>query len=274
MQSQVSLLQRYNPRGGSLYQLWMGIRFFWSGWSLFWQSGRLKLISLVPILLTVGIFTGLGYLSIQLTEMLLQGIPAGWPGWLVGIIDTLGTILTLIISILLSYLLFFPIASVISGPFREALATQTEILILGQASEASAGSVLTIIGDVIQSVLFQLSVLILTLSLGWFTPAVGPFITIVLLMYLASLDMVDPALSIRGYLLGQKLKFLRSHLALMAGFGIMAFVLLGIPVLNLLILPVASIGGTILVVGVMQPQALHSAQSQVDQSSISDGKAS
>ncbi len=248
-----NLLQHYDPKRGCLYQFWMGIRFFGSGWALWWGSRRLQVISVIPILLTMGIFGGLTYLSFEASEALVQGIPETWPLWILAVIHALGSILAVVILVLLSYLLFFPIASVISIPFREALAAQTEQILCGQVQRGEAGSIWILMGDILGSLLFQMTVLIMTVGLGLWLPVGGAPLATLILLYLASLDMVDPALSLRGYLFGQKLTFVRSHPALMGGFGLMAFGLLGIPMVNLLILPIASVGGAVLVLGVLSP---------------------
>ncbi len=247
------VLQRYDPQRGSFYQFWMGIRFFGAGWGLFWQSQRLKLISLIPIVITILVFGGLTALSVFLTEQLLEGLPPDWPAWILRLIDGLGVVLSLVILLALSYVLFSPVASVISSPFREALATHIETSVYGRASDVSVGSWLVILGDIIQSVSFQLLIIVLTAVVGWFVPVIGPFITVATLIFLAGLDMVDPALSVQGYLLKQKLGFIRSHPALMMGFSGISFLVLGLPVLNIVMLPIASVGGSLLVLGVLRP---------------------
>lgn len=239
--------RHYDPQKGPIYQCWMGIRFFWSGLGLLRRSLKLQITSLVPVLLTVGVFGGLTYASASLTRMVLGLIPADVPGWLLSLVETFSITIVLLG---LTFFLFFPVMTLISIPFREALAAQTEKLLTGQSSESSI-AILQQILDLLRLVIFQILVLALLLALSWFVPGVGSLLSMVVLIFLAALDMVDPPLGQRGFLLPQKLAFVGQRQALMVGFGSMAFVFLTIPVLNLLILPVASIGGAVLVLGVL-----------------------
>lgn len=241
-------LQRYDRKRGPFYQFWMGMRFFCSGWKLLLQSARLQLISVIPILLTAGLLVGLTLLSSRLTGYWLSLIPANLPTWVSEGLEAFSSLLVLILVLLF---LFFPLVTLLSAPLRELLATQTEELLTGSISAPAEVGLGTAILELVKLILMQVGLLILSVGLGWFVPVLGQGMTLLILVYLAGLDMVDPLLGRRGYLLKPKLHFIATHRALMGGFGLMVFVLLTIPVLNLLILPVASIGGTALVLSVL-----------------------
>ena len=239
--------RHYNPQRGPFYQFWMGIRFFWSGLGLLRRSVKLQITSVALVLLTAGVFGGLAYLSSRLTRDLLEWVPSDLPVWLSG---TLQTFSAAVVLLVMTFFLFFPVMTVISIPFREALAALTEKLLTGRSSEVPM-PIGQVILELIRVVIFQIFILVLLLSLSWFVPGIGSGLSLILLIFLAALDMVDPPLGQRGYLLPQKISFVGQRQALMAGFGVMAFLLLTIPVLNLLVLPVASIGGAVLVLGVL-----------------------
>jgi CysZ protein len=241
------LLDRYQLQRGPCYQFWMGIRFWGSGWNLFWRSPRLQLISLIPILLTAGLFASITVLSVSLTGQLLATLPTALPTWLVDLVEAISGGL---VFFLITFLLFFPIMSVIAGPFREMLASHTETLLSQDHSEGELSG-LAIFFDVIQLLLLQLVMLMAAFLVGWLVPGVGPFLSLVILIGLASIDLLDPALSVQGYRFSAKLHFLCQHRSLLLGFGLMSYVLLSLPLVNLLILPVATIGGTILVLAVL-----------------------
>ncbi len=239
--------RHYTPQRGPFYQFWMGIRFFWSGLGLLRRSVKLQITSVAPVLLTAGVFGGLAYLSSRLTRDLLELIPSALPIWLYNIVQTFSAALVLLV---MTFFLFFPVMTVISIPFREALAALTEKLLTGRSSEVPM-PIWQVILELIRVVFFQIFILVSLLALSWFLPGIGSMLSVIFLIFLAALDMVDPPLGQRGYLLPQKLSFVGQRQFLMAGFGSMAFLLLTIPVLNLLILPVASIGGAVLVLAVL-----------------------
>lgn len=241
------LLDRYQRRRNPCYQFWMGIRFWGSGWTLFWRSPRLQLISLIPILLTAGLFAGVTVFSVNLTGQLLAVLPTSLPLWLVDLIEAISGG---VVFLLITYLLFFPIMSVIAGPFREMLANHTQVLLTDHRSETGISG-LTMLLDLVQLLLLQMVMLLTAFLVGWLVPGIGPFLSLLILIGLASLDLLDPALSVRGYRFPAKVHFLCQHRSLLLGFGLMSYVLLSLPLLNLLILPVATIGGTILVLAVL-----------------------
>lgn len=244
----------------------MGIRFFWSGWGVLRRSFKLQITSVMPVLLSGGVLAGLVWLSLRLTRDLLQLIPSDLPVWVYNTAQTFSAVLVLGVT---TFFLFFPVVTVISIPFREALAAQTERLLTGRSSEVSL-PIWQVILELIRVVFFQIFILVLLLSLSWFLPGIGSLFSVIFLIFLAALDMVDPPLGQRGYLLPQKISFVGQRQLLMAGFGGMAFLLLAIPIVNLLILPVASIGGTVLVLGVLGQAAEGDSDSGVDQGSQLD----
>ncbi len=246
-QSAPQFWRHYDPKRGPFYQFWMGIRFFWSGWGLLRRSFKLQITSVIPILLSGGVLAGLAWLSFRVTRDLLGLIPSDLPVWVYSTAQTFSAVLVLAVT---TIFLFFPVVTVISIPFREALAAQTERLLTGRSSEVSL-PIWRLILEVIHVVFFQIFILVMLLSLNWFLPGIGSILSVIFLIFLAALDMVDPPLGQRGYLLPQKIAFVGQRQLLMAGFGGMAFLLLAIPIVNLLILPVASIGGAVLVLGVL-----------------------
>ncbi|MCF2971380.1 EI24 domain-containing protein [Synechococcus sp. Nb3U1] len=243
-----TLITQYRRHGGSLYQFWMGIRFFVFGWSLFWRSRHLQLWGALPTLITAATFGGLAFLGAWLTRHGLEVLAV--PLWLLGLAQGL---VALLIVLGLTYFLFFPLVTLVAGPFREHLAAQTEQRLIGQVKrgELSLGAVLV---DVLGLIGLQLVLALIGLGLSWLLPGLGHSIGLGIWIYLAALDMVDPVLGLWGWRLGAKLRFVSEHRALMAGFGLMSALLLAIPLLNLLILPLGTIGATALALAVTQAQ--------------------
>jgi CysZ protein len=273
----VPVLDTYKPHKGSLYQFCAGIRFCWAGLGILLRSPRLQLTSLIPILMTAGGFAGIIWFGVRLVRQLLDsllasvanGVPTGLTDWMPeqltswvpsGVAqglahwvstatELLGSAVVAIALVVVSYIVFVPVVGIVAGPFREAIARQTERLVRGTVTEQglSLGAALV---ELFKLVGFQLLVLTTLIVLSLAAPALGALPTLVLGVSLTALDMTDPALGLRGYRLGQKLRFVARHRCLMAGFGLMSFFLFTIPGINLLILPVATIGGALMVVAV------------------------
>ncbi|MBD2100924.1 EI24 domain-containing protein [Leptolyngbya sp. FACHB-261] len=106
--------------------------------------------------------------------------------------------------------------------------------------------------DTLRMVTLQLSLSLLLLGLGFWLPVVGGIPVLAAAVYFAALDCVDPALGRRGWRLKQKLHFLSRHKAVLGGFGLAAYFLLTLPGINLVTLPVATIGGTLLILATLK----------------------
>ncbi len=254
----VQLLSSYKRRGNPVYQFWMGIRFLGAGWTLWLATPSLQLTSVVPILLSLAFFGGLIYLGTTGMDQWLSGVIAGLPDGLEGVARALGSGLVALVLLVLTYLLFFPVISVVAAPFRARLSEQTEQLLRGEVasqprplwSEIAIGLV-----DTLAMLGLLLTVSLLLLGMGIWLPGVGGIPVILVSVCFAALDCVDPPLSRRSWRLGQKLGFLGSHLALLGGFGLATYVLLTLPGINLVTLPVATIGGTLLSLAVLTEEA-------------------
>ncbi|MGQ9836956.1 MAG: hypothetical protein ACUVRV_03050 [Cyanobacteriota bacterium] len=106
--------------------------------------------------------------------------------------------------------------------------------------------------DVVGLIGLQLGLALVGLGLSWLLPGVGHSLGLGIWIYLVALDMVAPILGLWSWQLGAKLPFISEHWALMARFDLMAAFLLAIPLLNLLILPIGTVGATALALAVTQ----------------------
>ena len=245
----IPALEQYRVNGNPLYQFWMGLRFSWSGLCLFAKSPRLQLLGIVPTVLTGGSFVGLIWFGIRVVRNAIDPWVMSLPHWLGMIAEIVGSSVAAIALLLLSYAVFVPLVGIISAPFRDAMSMHTEQLLRGEATDngLGLGQSLVQIGLLLG---FQLVVVVMIIAANISAPGIGTLLSVAIALYMTTLDMVDPALGLRGYLLRQKLTFVRHHFALLAGFGLLSFALFLVPGLNLAILPVATIGGTLLVMAV------------------------
>ncbi|WP_406689222.1 EI24 domain-containing protein [Saccharopolyspora sp. ID03-671] len=68
-----------------------------------------------------------------------------------------------------------------------------------------------------------------------------------------SLEMVGLVFQRRGLAFGRRHRALREHKAMTLGFGLPAYLLCLVPVLQLLVIPAAVVGGTLLAHRVLEP---------------------
>lgn len=171
--------------------------------------------------------------------------------WLHGLVEVLLAVALLVTAAFGMLVL----AQIIAAPFNDALSEHVEEQRCGKA--VSGGGLRALIGDVGRSVglesaklaiyaaimapLFLMSLLIPGVGAALYS-GMGFGLT---LFYLA-LDYIDWPASRRG--LGARARFgwVRSHAGVALGFGLGAWLLLFVPVLNLLLMPAAVCGGTLL----------------------------
>ena len=250
---QLPLLDRYKPQRGPLFKFCMGLRFGWAGLGLFFRSPRLQLLGLFPIAMTGGSFVAALWFGVRFANHQLDRWLAAFPHWLAMVAETVGSSLVAIATLLLCYILFLPLVGIVSGPFRDAMTMHTEKLVCGTVTDEGL-SVWASLWEIAKTIGLQLGILVLLVGVSIALPAVGALPSLAIAIFLTTLDMVDPALGVRGYPLKQKLRFVRQNFALLLGFGLVTFFVFTVPLLNLLILPVATTGGTLLVIAETREQ--------------------
>ena len=251
----IPLLERYNPKRGPIFKFWMGLQFGLAGLRLFLNSPRLQLLGLVPIALTGGVFVGSIWLSLSLLDRLLHVWLTTLPHWISVSAEFFGGSVAAIAAIVLSYILFLPLVGIVSGPFRDAMTLHTERLVCGVALEEGL-SLWVSLRELIKLLGLQIGILFCLAGVNVALPVAGAIPSLAIAVFLTTFDMVDPALGVKGYLLKQKLQFVRQNIALLLGFGVTTFLVFTVPLLNLLVLPVATIGGTLLVIAETRQQSL------------------
>ena len=244
---QLPLLDRYNPQRGSLFKFCMGLRFGLAGLGLFLRSPRLQLLGLFPIAMTGGSFVAALWFGVRFANHQLDRWLANFPHWLAVVAETVGSSLVAIATLLFCYILFLPLVGIVSGPFRDAMTMHTEKLVCGTVTDEGL-SFWASLWEIVKAIGLQLGILVLLVGVSIALPAVGTLPSLAIAIFLTTLDMVDPALGVRGYPLKRKLGFVRQNFSLLFGFGLVTFFVFTVPLLNLLILPVATTGGTLLVI--------------------------
>ena len=196
--------------------------------------------------MTGGSFAAAVWFGVRFFNAWVENWLTNLPHWLAVTAETVGSSIVALAALVLCYVLFLPLVGIISGPFRDSMSMHTEKLVRGKVTDEGLG-LWASLWEVAKALGLQLGILVLLLGASITLPGVGTIPSVAIAIFLTTLDMVDPALGLRGYSLNRKLGFVRRNLALLLGFGLVTFFVFTVPVLNLLILPVATVGGTLLV---------------------------
>lgn len=141
---------------------------------------------------------------------------------------------------------YLPLARVLLAPFSETLCRKThELTHAGVRYQSSLGWARAM-WEGLKLVSLQLLVLLVGLVISFGLPVIGHLFLMLLTMVLCGMDYLDVPLSARGLPLRAKLSLLWEHKLLVCGFAAAGYVLLYIPLINILSLPVGVIGATLL----------------------------
>ena len=223
-------------------RFFQGINFFLSGLWMLLRYPSLFGLALIPILLTVFVLLGLAWGAVYwLGEGLQQSTIINADGRL--LLQTLVFLMVLFVA----YLIYLPLTRVFLAPFSERLSHKTTELSGIRASVDRELGFFRSIWEGIKLVSLQLVIVGLILVLTLLFPPVGVPVGIFLTICFCGVDFVDVPLSLRCLSFRQKLHWLWQNRALVLGFAVAAYLILHIPLVNLLALPVGVIGATMLV---------------------------
>ena len=146
------------------------------------------------------------------------------------------------------------VGNLLASPFYDVLAGKVEARLLGPSDEPFAWR--TVLGDAWMSVQHSLlGLLLYGLSMGLLLllnllPVVGSALyaalsTTATVFFLAR-ELMDIPLSRRRLGFFEKIRWMGGHKALLGGLGLATMAMLAVPVVNLLLMPVAVLGGTLL----------------------------
>ncbi|OFZ17897.1 MAG: hypothetical protein A2X94_12710 [Bdellovibrionales bacterium GWB1_55_8] len=215
---------------------------------LIFKHPVLIFLSIIPILITLVLYilliTGMqeaarGALLGYLTSIGLD--PQGWISWI-------ALLLTKIILFIISALTFSIVAAIVASPFNDILAEKTESRSptpLVPSPISSWRNQLRLISiDVLKSVAAGVAALAAIL-LSW-VPVVN-FFALLLAFLLLTFQYISYPQTRRNEGVRDGLRFLWRHSYSCTGFGATLSILFAIPLISSLALPLAVVGGTLLV---------------------------
>ena len=225
-----------------------GFLLLFRGGALVAQHQHLRQRAVKPFLLTVVLYVIGGGLLVHIVRerlALLLHQPDPWYLVLTQVVLALVTVAGLAAVALFAFVL---VARVIASPFLAQLSEDTERQVRGHLSEEPF-AIGTFVGDVGRGIghsLALVSLLGVTFPLS-FIPVIGPILWIGSGWILLAYDFTSFTLDRRHWSLKEKYSLLRSAWPRVLGLGAAIFVLIAVPLGGLLILPAATVAGTLLV---------------------------
>jgi CysZ protein len=233
-----------------------------AGFGYPFQGGRfilknhgLLLYVLLPTAINIAVWAlvfGIGFS--YYFDWLNRLVPRGQTWYWAAVFIVLSVLFGLLILLAMVYL-FAVVGNILSSPFNDALSQRVEELLTGDRMDQRF-SVRAMIREGRQAVIqeakriaFFLAV-VMALALLNLLPIVGTALNLALgalatLLFLA-IEYVGYIMDRRHLGLKARLSIVRSNLGLMLGFGCGVFILLLIPLINLLCIPASVVGGTML----------------------------
>jgi CysZ protein len=160
-----------------------------------------------------------------------------------------------VLLVLLFFFLFTRIASAIAAPFNDLISQKTEELVTGTFTDTPF-SIIRLFKDSLRSIYHSLKILALYLGLLIVTlfllliPGIGSLLFTVtgsiLSAFMLAWEYLNYPLDRRRFSWNEKRAFFRSYFRSVMGFGLGSVALAAIPLVNLLFIPAAAVGGTLL----------------------------
>jgi len=245
---------------------------FWSGFTYIFKGAKFVYLSHIglitiwiwPVLITIASIIALTFaIAFWHGDLLtlMWSEPTGEGGWatflrvLRPIVQVLLFLILLVVGIFGVYLM----TSVLSGPFNGMLSERVEKLQTdGESAPSSTfmeGLALTIrleVGKLLVYAVVMVPAFVLSLLIPFVGQAIYVVFGVVFTMIFFAVDFTDWPLANRGYGARYRLRLVRAHLLRMFGLGTGVWLFFLIPFLNLLFMPAAVAGGTLMVLDMEQ----------------------
>ena len=212
---------------------------------------------IIPILINAVLFGGLIWYGYGLYAPLVAWIMSFVPSFL-GFLEWIIWLFFGVLSALVVFFLFTPIANIVAAPFNALMAEKIEAHLTGQPPSSKVGFMKMAI-DAIASQLRKL-VYIGLWALGLFLVTlipvvniISPILWVVFGAWLLSLEYFDYPMGNHDLVFAEQKKRLAEHRGLALGFGGGLMIMTSIPVVNFIAMPIGVAGATLLWVEQFQP---------------------
>jgi CysZ protein len=218
---------------------------FRGAWVLLTRPG-LKRWAAVPILLSILVFIGFITAASWVAAHYGAEVGHGWWGTIASI--AAGTA-SFIATLLIGFFTFAIMANVVASPFNDVLSRKTEVLLSGTTGEVAGGS---FIHDMLRAVLSAVKLAVIQVAamvpalLLLLIPVIGFLLFAIPASFFLGMTFLDYPFERRKMRVGEKLRFCWEHFAEVFGFGVVTYALMLVPVVNVLVIPPATVGATML----------------------------
>lgn len=242
-------------RGNAIVRIFRGFGYLFEGWAfVFSRHPSLLKFCLLPLLINILVFSGVAVSLYFYYGDLVALIWAKPETWLLQILWYLAYIFIFLIILLLAYLAFFIVQALLSAPFNDLLSERVEILTTGEEPPAfSWDRLIRGLGKTMLHELAKLGIWVAIMAPAFlvsFVPVIGKPVFAVIGFYITATffayDYIDYSMARREWTFKEKRALLKQNRALSFGFGSSLAVALLIPVVGLLCVPMAAVGGTLL----------------------------
>ena len=224
-----------------------GLDCFLAGFSLIRQPG-LRRYFVVPILINTAVLMLLAVLGYRQFGGWVDAIMGWFPDWMSAIYWVVWIIALLVVLVLVLYLFTF-IANLIAAPFNAILSMKVEERLTGAPPVSHVSAWLVLPRTVVREVMKLLYVtprllLLLVLTLIPVVNTISPLLWIYFGAWMMAIQYTDYGADNNDVSFGELKKRLGSCRMEAVMFGLPAYLLLTVPVVNLILMPVGVAGGT------------------------------
>ncbi len=249
------------PVGRSAVGFWRGLTYPFKGARFVYlqhpETARFWIWPIVITIIALGfVFWGSWALHDDLASWIWT--PPASPPWWLGCLywgyEAILALVLVLLALVLGTLVLIVLSNVFSAPFKDLLSEEVERLAIGRAGPPF--SLKRMLLELVRTIKIELAklalylVVMIPLLLVNLIPAVGSVIySVVGFLFTAiyfAVDYVDWPASRRDRGLGYRAGMVRRHFWPMFGFGTGVWLFLFIPLVNLLFMPAAVAGGTLL----------------------------
>lgn len=204
---------------------------------------------IVPTLINVAVLTGVVAYGISQYDAWTRAVTDSLPDWLSFLSGVFAFLAAILVFVVVLYL-FTIIANIIAAPFNAVLSVKVEERLTGRTPDAGAGVIKVLARSLwreVAKLLYYLprviGLLILTLIPA--INAAAPILWLLFGAWMMAIQYADYAADNNGIDFGELRARLGERRFQAVLFGILAYVVLAIPGINLILMPAAVAGGTV-----------------------------
>ncbi|PCH94552.1 MAG: sulfate transporter CysZ [Gammaproteobacteria bacterium] len=226
-----------------------GAGYFFKGFELIRRKGIRRFV-FIPLVINFMLFSVAFYFMFIELEYYMANLMSWLPSWLDWLSTLLWPFAVLTILVIFSFV-FSTAANWLAAPFNGLLSEKIENILLGQP--ATSGSMRDVIKDIPRTfarewrkLLYYLPRAIGFFILMWILPVIGQIIWFLFVAWMMAVQYKDYAFDNHKIPFDIMKQVLKQHQGLSYSFGISVAIFAMIPIVNLVIMPVAICGATAL----------------------------